>query len=96
MTPADIPNALISIIQHLGKSTAHYVKEPGRNFCRKRKLPFETMLAAILGMGAVLCQMNFWTILDARKMLHPPLRLFSKEPRFCQRHLRFYFNHLLK
>lgn len=51
MTPADIRKSLISIIQNMGENTAHYVKEPGRNFCRKRKLPFETMLAAILGMG---------------------------------------------
>lgn len=51
MTPTDIRKSLISIIQNMGENTAHYVKEPERNFCRKRKLPFETMLAAILGMG---------------------------------------------
>jgi len=51
MTPSDIKKALISIIQSMGKNTADYVKEPGKNFSRKRKLPFETMLTTILGMG---------------------------------------------
>lgn len=51
MTPTDIRKALVSIIQNMGENTEHYVREPGRDFCRRRKLPFETMLATILGMG---------------------------------------------
>lgn len=51
MTPADIRKRLVSIIQSMGENVAYYVREPGKDFCRKRKLPFETMLAAILGMG---------------------------------------------
>lgn len=51
MTPIDIRKALVSIIQNMGENKEHYVREPGRDFCRKRKLPFETMLATILGMG---------------------------------------------
>ena len=49
MTPIDIRKALVSIIQNMGENKEHYVREPGRDFCRKRKLPFETMLATILG-----------------------------------------------
>ena len=51
MTPIDIRKALVSIIQNMGENKEHYVREPGRDFFRKRKLPFETMLATILGMG---------------------------------------------
>lgn len=96
MTPTDIRKALVSIIQNMGENTEHYVREPGRDFCRRRKLPFETMLATILGMGGSSLTNELLDCFGCAEELHLPLRSFSKEPRYCRGLSKLYFNHLPK
>lgn len=51
----DYPNAvkasLTSLIMEMSASPALYVKNPERDFTRKRKLPFETVIQLLLSMG---------------------------------------------
>ncbi len=49
--PNIVKKALISVIKEMSASPALFVKDPERNFTRKRKLPFETMLRLLLSMG---------------------------------------------
>lgn len=46
-----IKGKLLSIIKEMSASPGLFVKDPGRDFTRKRKLSFETMLRLLLGMG---------------------------------------------
>lgn len=46
-----IKGKLLSIIKEMSASPELFVKAPGRDFTRKRKLSFETMLRLLLGMG---------------------------------------------
>jgi len=51
----DYPNAiketLSSLIAELSESPTLYVKNPGKDFTRKRKLPFETVVQLLISMG---------------------------------------------
>ena len=51
----DYPNAvkevLSSLIAELSASSALYVMNPGKDFTRKRKLPFETVMQILISMG---------------------------------------------
>ena len=51
----DYPNAvkdtLSSLIAELSASPALYVMNPGKDFTRKRKLPFETVMQLLISMG---------------------------------------------
>ena len=46
-----IKRKLITIIKEMSASPWLFVKDPGRDFTRKRKLSFETMIRLLLGMG---------------------------------------------
>ncbi len=46
-----IKGKLISIIKEMSATPWLFAKDPGRDFTRKRKLSFETMLRLLLGMG---------------------------------------------
>ena len=46
-----IKGKLLSIIKEMAASPWLFVKDPGRDFTRKRKLSFETMIRLLLGMG---------------------------------------------
>lgn len=46
-----IKRKLVSVIQEMATSPGLFVKAPGRDFSRKRKLSFETMLLLLLGMA---------------------------------------------
>ncbi len=46
-----IKGKLLSIIKEMSASPGLFVKAPGRDFTRKRKLSFETMLRLLVGMG---------------------------------------------
>lgn len=46
-----IKNNLISIINEMGKSPESFVKHPGRDFSRNRKLSFESMVKLLLSMN---------------------------------------------
>lgn len=46
-----IKGKLLSIIKEMAASPGLFVKAPGRDFTRKRKLSFEMMLRLLLGMG---------------------------------------------
>jgi len=46
-----IKGKLLSIIREMSASPGMFVKTPGRDFTRNRKLSFETMMRLLLGMG---------------------------------------------
>ena len=46
-----IKQSLLSLISEMAKEPEHYVKNPGKDFTRNRKLTFETMLKMMLCMG---------------------------------------------
>jgi len=49
--PAFIKEKLLSLIKSLDQRKEHFVKNPRKDFTRKRKLPFETIVALVLSMG---------------------------------------------
>jgi len=50
-SPNVIKERLLSLIRELAASPELFVKNPGTDFTRKRKLPFETMLQLLIAMG---------------------------------------------
>ncbi|MNQ82345.1 Transposase DDE domain protein [compost metagenome] len=46
-----LKETLTSLIREMSASPAHYVKNPGRDFTRKKKLPFETVMQLLISMG---------------------------------------------
>lgn len=51
LTPTKVKNALNNAIEKISASLEKYVRNPGKDFTRKRKLPFATMLKMLVGMG---------------------------------------------
>jgi len=49
--PNCIKETLASLIKEMSASPALFVKDPERDFTRKRKLPFETVIQLLLSMG---------------------------------------------
>ena len=49
--PQKIRYTLYSIMANMGKNAWLYAKNPNSDFTRKRKLPFEKLLAVLVGMG---------------------------------------------
>ena len=50
-TPSKIKRILNGAIKAISTSSEKYVKQPGRDFTRNRKLSFETMIKMLVGMG---------------------------------------------
>ena len=53
-----IKERLRSIIREMASNPGLFVKNPGKDFTRKRKLDFENMLILLLGMGGGSLQME--------------------------------------
>lgn len=51
LTPTKIKNRLSEIIKSLASTPEAFVRRPGRDFSRNRKLSFETMLKMLVGIG---------------------------------------------
>ena len=49
--PNRLKEKLSSLIQELSASPALFVKNPDKDFTRKRKLPFETVIQLLISMG---------------------------------------------
>lgn len=49
--PNSVKETLSSLIAELSANPALYVKNPGKDFTRKRKLPFETVVQMLISMG---------------------------------------------
>jgi hypothetical protein len=49
--PNTVKETLSSLIAELSASPALFVKNPGKDFTRKRKLPFETVVQQLISMG---------------------------------------------
>ena len=52
MTPEHIKDVLLSEIRAVAAKSDEFCYDPHRDFSRKRKLPFESMLKNIIGMGS--------------------------------------------
>ncbi|MDQ9809027.1 IS4 family transposase, partial [Acinetobacter baumannii] len=50
MKPKDIKKLLFSEINSVSKKSDDYCISSGKDFTRKRKLPFETVIKTIIGM----------------------------------------------
>lgn len=48
--PQELKGTLLSLIHDLRKDSGEHIRNPERDFLRKRKLPFEKMIISILGM----------------------------------------------
>lgn len=48
--PQELKETLLSLIHDLRKGSGEYIRNPNRDFIRKRKLPFDKMIISILGM----------------------------------------------
>lgn len=46
-----LKQTLTSLIQEMSAAPAHYVKNPEKDFTRKKKLPFETVMQLLISMG---------------------------------------------
>lgn len=51
LTPAKVKKALNGAIEKISAAREKYVRNPEKDFTRTRKLPFETMLKMLVGMG---------------------------------------------
>lgn len=51
LTPTKIKKKLLEIIKSFASAPEAFVRHPGRDFSRNRKLSFETMLKMLIGMG---------------------------------------------
>ena len=51
-TPKNLRKALFSMIQSMGRHSERFARRPGRDFTRKRALPFETLITLLLTMRA--------------------------------------------
>ena len=49
--PETLRETLLSLIREVSKSPDLFVKNPGRDFTRNRKLPFESVVQIIISMG---------------------------------------------
>ncbi len=49
--PKCLKEKLISIVKEMAVSPAEFVKNPGKDFSRERKLTFETVINLLLSMG---------------------------------------------
>lgn len=49
-SPKEVRNTLLALIQEVVKNAPAFVRDPGRDFTRKRKLDMETLLCVLLGM----------------------------------------------
>jgi len=49
--PKEIKRKLTSLIEKMSANPATFVKNPGKDFSRKRKLPFETVVQLMISMG---------------------------------------------
>ena len=52
MKPKQIKKFLLSEIELLSNNLMDYIRNPGRDFSRNRKLPFSTIIKSIIGMGS--------------------------------------------
>ena len=52
MKPKQIKKFLLSEIELLSNNLTDYIRNPGRDFSRNRKLPFSTIIKSIIGMGS--------------------------------------------
>ncbi|TDF92587.1 hypothetical protein [Paenibacillus piri] len=48
---SSLKQKLTSLIREMSAEPAHYVKNPGKDFTRERKLPFETVMQLLVSMG---------------------------------------------
>lgn len=46
-----LKETLTSLIREMSAEPAPYVKKPGKDFTRKKKLPFETVIQLLISMG---------------------------------------------
>jgi hypothetical protein len=56
-----VKNNLNSIIERMSENTEKFVKNPGKDFTRKRKLSFPETLKILITMETAY-QANFWSI----------------------------------
>ena len=49
--PNILKERLSALIGEVSASSALYVKNPGKDFTRERKLPFETVMHLLISMG---------------------------------------------
>ena len=49
--PVHLRNVLNSVIRDIAKHPEHFCVNPGKDFTRNRKLPFEKVLSLLLKMG---------------------------------------------
>ena len=52
MKPKHIKKLLMSEIETVANASDKYSSNPGRDFSRKRKLPFKKVVESIIGMGS--------------------------------------------
>ena len=52
MKPKHIKKLLMSEIETVANASDKYCSNPGRDFSRKRKLPFKKVVESIIGMGS--------------------------------------------
>lgn len=58
MKPQQIKKFLLSEIELLSNNATDYIRNPGRDFSRNRKLPFSTIIKSIIGMESKVLRMS--------------------------------------
>lgn len=55
-----LKKTLTSLIREMSAAPAPYVKNPEKDFTRKKKLPFETVMQLLISMGETAYIRNSW------------------------------------
>jgi hypothetical protein len=68
--PNSVKETLTSLINDMSASPALFVKNPGIDFTRKRKLPFETVMQLLLSMGGNSIYRSLATIKSSHRAIN--------------------------
>ena len=81
-----IKHKLAEAIMQLCEVSWMFVKKPGRDFTRKRKLSFDRIVSLLLAMEGGSLTTELLNYFDVLLMLLPVLLLFSKEAKLAMKH----------
>ena len=78
MKPKQIKKILLSEIELLSNNITDYIRNPGRDFSRNRKLPFSTTIKSIIGHSPIYVRPPYGNINDnVRVAVNKPMILWS-------------------
>lgn len=86
----EVKTTLWSMIEQMSTNLSQFIVNPEKDFSRKKKWDFPTLMKFIISMEGQSLKMNFINTLDTRLNVHLTLRLIREEHKLKQMHLNTY------